>query len=339
MCKGLKSVIGHLIFYFQQIYSFSLCTNVALLNCCVIAYGGLGFVQVGSPDHEGQYEPVDQDYDPPPLSAHQTQVQSAQQRSKIPERRRSSTLPQPPVAQEEQPNHRSGESTASDEAEHVYESIHITTMEKPTEYAKLTSFDLPDDLESLADISSDYLANVDPRKAQLWMLLQMQKMVQKIENVYETVGYYTRPLQPQPPEALQKDPLKVEVEDLRSRRQHYVNLSTISEAVSQIEKPLPPMPPKTYKDQEAKNEVGQSEVADETKKHCSQAQPVTQKSSTKFQPPHPYSMLKGSGKTPAANGQVKEVPQQDIIGEQIDRHFKLCMQLCNFLFSFFFFFC
>ena len=81
--------------------------------------------------------------------------------------------------------------------EDEYEPITHSTLEKPKEYAKLSSLltnELPDDIESLSELSKDYLANVDPRKAQLWMLLQMQKMVQKIENVYETVyTNYPRP--------------------------------------------------------------------------------------------------------------------------------------------------
>ena len=209
-----------------------------------------------SPDID--YEPVNaQSVSPPPVPRHQVSTQSQQsQPHPQPQQQTIVTVEQTLLKDKNRSMEVSPvllQETTSVETEHLYESISPSTKDKPNEYAKLSSLPtnvLPDDVESLADLSIEYLANVDPRKAQLWMLLQMQKMVQKIENVYETVGYYTRPPEQLPP-TTQGNTAKFRTENQTSRGQHYVNLSEISKAASQLDRPLPPLPPKTYKDQES----------------------------------------------------------------------------------------
>ena len=151
-------------------------------------------------------------------------------------------------------------------------------------------------MESLADLSVEYLANVDPREAQLWMLVQMQKMIQRIENVYETVGYYTRP-QPVPPQQGSTSVLKIESPS--SRKKHYVKLSEISKVVAQSS-----VPPKSCKDQEIPGK--EREAASDTTELCVHDPPPEKSMSSKFQFPHPYSMLKGSKDTSTSKDRIPE---------------------------------
>ena len=74
------------------------------------------------------------------------------------------------------------------------------------------------DLESM-DISKltfEQLEQMDPRQAQLWMLLKMHQMVRKVEDVYESTEqlystYQAPPLLPKKPsENKENQPLKYE---------------------------------------------------------------------------------------------------------------------------------
>lgn len=106
-----------------------------------------------------------------------------------------------------------------------------------------------------SELTMEHLAKADPRQAQLWMLLQIQKMVQKMEDMYESAGYLQLP---QPLNATEeKQPLPVtqsnQVQQIQpTRKDLYVNLSGITQKKGAY-KPLlplpppPPIPPKTYK--------------------------------------------------------------------------------------------
>ena len=317
---------------------------------CVITISAYSDVENDKPallSPDEQYEPVivlpDQlDDSPPPVPQKQNPIRPPP----LPLPRRQSLQTQTPEDELQMRHLELEKVTKHQETEqnHEYESISLNTLEKPSEYTMLSSLMtnvLPDDIESLTDLSMDYMANVDPRKAQLWMLLQMQKIVQRIENVYETVNYYTQPLQSQPL-PFKKDageekaamstfihprPPSPPMDDgqektgslsMKSRGKDYVNLSEISKAVSKTKcnRPLPPLPPKTYMDN---CETGVTEDSNQ----CAQ---LPAKSMGKFQLPHPYSMLKGNQMAAASSQQRQEVvqmytesvPQQDIIGKWIN---------------------
>ena len=118
-----------------------------------------------------------------------------------------------------------------------------------------------------SELTMEHLAKADPQQAQLWMLLQIQKMVQKMErmeDMYESVGYLRVPSpvppnapsvateEKQPPSTAQKSP---NVQP--TRKQIYVNLSDISQKKGSY-KPRLPLPrhsppeilPKTFEDTE-----------------------------------------------------------------------------------------
>ena len=258
------------------------------------------------------YEPVQpHEASPPPAPPHQNShppPKIHQRKASLPPDEQSVRVP----SQRGSPVQAHGQELAtSAETEHIYEHILPDTKDKPNEYTRLSSLpthSLPDDMESLADLSVEYLANVDPREAQLWMLVQMQKMIQRIENVYETVGYYTRP-QPVPPQ--QRSTSELKIESPSSRKKHYVKLSEISKVVAQSN-----MPPKSCKDQETPDK--ESEAVDTTKL-CVHDPPPEKPMSSKFQFPHPYSMLKGSKDTSTSKDHSQEqqhYPQkEELIGE------------------------
>ena len=135
---------------------------------------------------------------------------------------------------------------------------------------------IPKELNSIAEISLENLSNLNPMEAQLWMLLHMQKMVQKMEEVYDS----PQPLSPRanknpitkpstslkPAELFDKakvpappsSPPSEEIEEIYdedigpelelaaepTRKDLYVNLDTLSEAIT--ESPPPPIPPRTH---------------------------------------------------------------------------------------------
>lgn len=246
-----------------------------------------------SPD--ALYEPVqpqDQEEDTPPpapphLNSQPKPPEVSQRKTSLPPSQRADeqTTSKEASSKRKSPV-QAQELVTSGETEHIYEHILTDTKDKPNEYTRLSSlpsYSLPDDMESLADLSVDYLANVDPREAQLWMLVQMQKMIQRIENVYETVGYYTRPQQvPQQ----RGNASESKLESQSSRKKHYVKLSEISKVVEQSD-----MLPK--RGEAIKETPGMESKADKTEL-CAYPPPAEKSSFSKFQLPHPYSMLKGS---------------------------------------------
>ena len=151
--------------------------------------------------------------------------------------------------------------------------IEIVQADHP---APRRSATIPKELASIAEISLENLADLDQKETQLWMLLHMQKMVQKMEQVYGS----TQPLSPKadkqpiikskpPPKPVNlcsktkapsppSSPPPEEIEEIydedigpieleASREDLYINLDTLSEA------PPPPIPPRTY--QRADDEV------------------------------------------------------------------------------------
>ena len=163
--------------------------------------------------------------------------------------------------------------------------------ELPSDPSELPSdpSDLPSNPSELpsnpSELTMEHLANADPRQAQLWMLLQIQKMVQKMEDMYESAGYLRPPEMlvsaeenqstsqnteakqpmspPQPPSVPpQQSPVTKEgkeppttaesKENLPTRKELYVNLSFRSQKKGEYKPflptpPPPKVPPKTYK--------------------------------------------------------------------------------------------
>ncbi len=166
-----------------------------------------------------------------------------------------------------------------DEEESTY-----TDMEaRPTMHRSIT---IPKTLESVSEITLENLTNLDQKQAQLWMLLQMQKMVQRMEDVYEplkpsannqpkaepsTSAPTPRPVfhQPQeieeaeyddnivsypPDEQPNRSDVYVNLNDLElvddqqpTHQQLYINLDSISAALTAPTPVPPPIPPKTYR--------------------------------------------------------------------------------------------
>ena len=145
---------------------------------------------------------------------------------------------------------------------------------------------IPKKLESVTEISLENLSNLGPKQAQLWMLLNMQKMVQKMEKMEEVYGStqplsskaerqsLTKPIPPPKPTLLcgkaeapapPNYPPPEEIEEIYdedigpelemaaepTRQDLYVNLDTINEAVE--EDPPPPVPPRTYQHADEKD--------------------------------------------------------------------------------------
>ena len=116
---------------------------------------------------------------------------------------------------------------------------------------------VPKHLEATSEISLEHLNKLDPKEAQLWMLIQMQKVIQKMEDVYDTPQISSTKKQKNPQQ--QKSPdfrhtsgenekLYVNEFEMTSdvaRKDIYVNLDAIGEALAGSN--LPPVPPRTYR--------------------------------------------------------------------------------------------
>ena len=129
---------------------------------------------------------------------------------------------------------------------------------------------VPKNLESFSEISLEDLSNLNSNEVQLWTLLQMQKMVRKMENIYDTTEAVRPPTsrskqekseQPQklnlPPPHPPPFPPPQEIEELYdedigdeafdeqpARQDLYINLDNLSETLT--EGTPPPVPPRTY---------------------------------------------------------------------------------------------
>ena len=130
------------------------------------------------------------------------------------------------------------------------------------------------------------MENLDPKEAQLWLLLQMQKMVQKMEDVYDTfqplsarsVKQHTTkfnsvkshgkantpppPSTPNPPSEAAKETDR-EAEPTRQELYTYMNVDTINEAIT--ESPPPPIPPRTYQVVDSSRSQADSEASSESR--------------------------------------------------------------------------
>ena len=115
---------------------------------------------------------------------------------------------------------------------------------------------VPKELELISEVTLESLTNLDVKEAQLWMLLQMQKMVQKMEDVYDMPQASTKhpnpkqntPKPPSPSKSLPpSSPMSEDVYvDMKPPRQDiYLNLDTIGEVLT--ETPAPAIPPRTYR--------------------------------------------------------------------------------------------
>ena len=170
------------------------------------------------------------------------------------------------------------EDSDDDDDDHIYCDV-PEELEQEDSYIEIVPADhssprrsatIPKELASIAEISLENLSNLDQKEAQLWMLLHMQKMVQKMEQVYGSTQplspkadkqLITKPKPPPKPAKLcskakvpapPSSPPPDEIEEIydedigteATRDDLYINLDTISEAVT--EAPPPPIPPRTY---------------------------------------------------------------------------------------------
>ena len=181
---------------------------------------------------------------------------------------------------------------SEDEGDEVYEDLpddsdlyeaaesSYTEMEaRPTMQRSTT---IPKTLESISEIALENLTNLDQKQAQLWMLLQMQKMVQRMEDVYEPLKPSANN-QPKPEPSISArspafhpsqeteeeyddnigfslsdeqqpnrqdlyvnlDSLQIADDQQSTRQEIYINLDSISEVLTAAAPP--PIPPKTYR--------------------------------------------------------------------------------------------
>ena len=113
------------------------------------------------------------------------------------------------------------------------------------------SASIPRNLSSLFEMSLDDLSEVElsQSKIQLWMLLQMQKMVQKMEDAYETAPAPPRncgmPFLPlPPPQEVQEEKDHNNTSQPTKRGSHYMNMDELEKALAGD--PPPPPPPRSY---------------------------------------------------------------------------------------------
>ena len=129
--------------------------------------------------------------------------------------------------------------------ENVYTEMDQTDASTPSEGATF-----PEELDSIDE------DNLNPNEMQLWLLVQMQKMVQKMEDVYGPCKpRYAKlqhgktkapspPSSPDPPPEAAKQTNNKDTESEPTRQDLYENPDNINEA---IEETLPPpIPPRIY---------------------------------------------------------------------------------------------
>ena len=111
-------------------------------------------------------------------------------------------------------------------------------------------------MSALKELSIDDLTDQDltPNQVQVWMLLQMQKMVQKMEDAYETGPQAFKKAAPPPP----PPPREERYDHSRQRSALYSNMDALEIAFSNT--PPPPVPPRTYK-QKVSDEVSKVEIS------------------------------------------------------------------------------
>ena len=189
--------------------------------------------------------------------------------------------PQPQVLQSSKDEFEDGDSR-------IYSNIPddlIQNQEEP--YVEVAKIDLPPPSDSNSPTPEGIsVENLDPKEAQLWLLLQMQKMVQKMEDVYDafqplsarSIKRHTTkfnsvkshgkantppPLStPNPPSEAAKETDR-EAEPTRQELYTYMNVDTINEAIT--ESPPPPIPPRTYQVVDSSRSQADSEASSESR--------------------------------------------------------------------------
>lgn len=140
------------------------------------------------------------------------------------------------------------------------------------------SASFPRNLSTFSELSLDDLSNLSQSEIQTWTLIQMQKLVQKMENVYETIPearsptrisskWPGMPLSPRKSKAVQHHPAQ--------RDTLYVNAEDLERVLSDHSDPPPPLPPRISK--------GQSSEEVET---VELKQPQKEERNVCSQPPH-----------------------------------------------------
>ena len=94
------------------------------------------------------------------------------------------------------------------------------------------------DLESLdiSKLSLEQLEQIDPRQAQIWMLLKMHQMIRKVEDVYES-NEQLYSIRQAPPPIPKKPDMQLEDnrEDKQFGMQHYENMCILQ----RVKRPIP----------------------------------------------------------------------------------------------------
>ena len=117
------------------------------------------------------------------------------------------------------------------------------------------------DLESL-DISKltlEQLEQIDPRQAQIWMLLKMHQMIRKVEDVYESAEQLYS-IRQAPPLIPKKPNMQENREDKQFRRQNYEN------TLQRVKRPIPTPRQNIARNRSKQGDPRESESVDTPKK-------------------------------------------------------------------------
>ena len=146
-----------------------------------------------------------------------------------------------------------------EQCEDVYENTMSTNVSSPPP----RSSKVPQELQQITEISLEHLHSLDPKEAQMWMLSQMQKAVQKIRTAQlspNSMRKWQNYASKKAPDShiTSNDNVKLHVNDFEmpSDRQptHNNPYENLSEALAATTAPT--VPPKTYKTAAAQNEGG-----------------------------------------------------------------------------------
>jgi hypothetical protein len=202
---------------------------------------------------------------------------------------------------------------------------------------------IPRKLESVTEISLENLSNLGPKQAQLWMLLNMQKMVQKMDKMEEVYGStqsfapkadrqssMTKPVPPPKPTPLRGNvevptpphyPPPEEIEEIYdedigteleiatepTRQDLYINLEAINEAIE--EATPPPVPPRTYQHVDERDSY-RNRTQSEIPLHYRRKMPSISRISSK--PDHCVQQMVSNTLPPDRRSMVLSMSAQDI---------------------------
>ena len=134
----------------------------------------------------------------------------------------------------------------------------------------------PMDLESL-DISKltlEQLEQIDPKQAQLWMLLHMHKMVKKVEDVYESAeqlySIYQAP--PRVPTKVNQQDICNNSDESRPSESQDSQHKEVNYENTQVKRPVP-LPRKLKPKSESGEESSSTDFSDSTKENNSESEP------------------------------------------------------------------